>query len=93
MSFAMGQPDSLSYAGRRWASHVKFCNDENIDDLVAQFLTAWEDAKPTWIEDGFMPFMDVYRVIKTDDESAVLKAARLDLDGVIKCSCSGRDTT
>jgi len=83
-TLTMGNPDLMSYAARHWGDLVQLCRDESIDDLVAELLMAQTDSKRSWIENGFMPFMDVYRVIRTDDETAVLKAARLGLDGVIK---------
>ncbi|KAK1749906.1 ankyrin repeat-containing domain protein [Echria macrotheca] len=84
MPFTMGHPDTMSYAARHWGYHVKFCKDGSVDELAAECLTAAANAQRTWIQDGFMPFMDVYRVIRTDDETPVLKAARLGLDGVLR---------
>ncbi len=80
----MGNPDLASYAARSWGYHVRLSHDDTLDELVADYLTKLCDAQRTWMEDRPMPFMDVYRAIETDDDTPVLKAAGLGLDGVIK---------
>ena len=81
----LGNPDLASYPSRSWSHHVQLCeNDDSIDELVADLLTKQTASKRTWMEDGYVPFMGVQRIVRTDDETAVVKAARHGLDGVIK---------
>lgn len=80
----VGDPGSRSYAERSWDHHAKLCKDDSIDELVMAYLTRRFESKQTWMEEGYMPFVDPYRVIITDDETPVLKAAKLGLNGVLK---------
>ncbi len=85
MAPMLGNPDLASYPSRSWSHHVQFCKeDDSINELVADLLTKQTASKRTWMEDGYVPFMGIQRIVRTDDETAVVKAAKRGLDGVIK---------
>ncbi|KAK4443825.1 ankyrin repeat-containing domain protein [Podospora aff. communis PSN243] len=83
---------SKSYAQAHWVKHFKMSrNDGDNLDLTksaADYLQHLYEVKPCWIEKrtffGTSPASE-YAILVTDNETPVLKAARLGLSSVLKC--------
>jgi ankyrin repeat protein len=72
------------YTQRNWSAHLLACEKEFSAEFVVEFLCKLHESKPTWVEERHPLMRDSYHVRVTDDETPVLKAARIGLERVLK---------
>jgi ankyrin repeat protein len=74
-----------NYFEKHWAAHYEACTtDVELDVLAMIYLDRVHKQPNRWIETR-KPFFDkAYEVVVTDDESPILKVARLGLNGLLR---------
>src|SRR3569833_2827543 len=81
------------YAEEHWSTHLLDCEelkDFPNDDLVLDFLSMRFKSRPTWIEERAPLMREPYKVQVTDNETPVLKLARLGLDRLLEVQLERR---
>lgn len=71
------------YAQNHWLDHYVAAGDPGLNAQVVEYFCILTNDPPRWIEERKPIFDDPYHVLVTDDESALLKAARLGMDRVV----------
>ena len=79
------------YAKRHWASHYDACDDEALDDLVVEYLCTIYENPARWVEERKPLWQPTSYVVVEDDETPLLKAARLGLNRVLAKLLSERE--
>jgi ankyrin repeat protein len=85
----MNQPDRpwvpfKRYAERFWVAHYLESGDERLDDLAVAYFNKIYRQPASWIEERRPMWSDKYHVIVTDDETPLLKVARLGQNKILE---------
>lgn len=71
------------YAKQYWVSHYEACNDEALDDLVVKYFCTIYKHPARWVEERHRIWQPTSYVVVKDDETPLLKAARLGMNRVL----------
>jgi ankyrin repeat protein len=72
------------YAKKHWSTHYAACNDLSLDNLVQEYFRKISKSPATWVEKRQPFFAKEYYVLVTDNETPILKVARLGLDRLLE---------
>lgn len=73
------------YAERYWEDHYSSAgNDEELDELAMAYFRKLWDYPASWVEERQPLFQDKYHVTATDDETPLIKTARLGLNRILE---------
>ncbi|KAK6393955.1 hypothetical protein LTR81_026392 [Elasticomyces elasticus] len=73
-----------SYAQNHWLGHYVDAQDPGLNEQLIVYFCTVASNPPRWIEERTPFYDDPYYVLITNDESAILKAARLGMDKIVQ---------